>query len=73
MTQPVEWRNHRGARLMTTADFDVDGDVDITDFNSLATNFAAKGYGATNAVPEPGVFLLARIGIAVMSCSYPRR
>ena len=38
--------------LALKGDFDGDKDVDITDFNFLAVNFAPDGYGAS-AVPEP--------------------
>ena len=41
-------------------------DVDITDFNFLASNFAPDGYGAS-AVPEPSSLLLALLGLMLLT------
>ena len=41
-------------------------DVDITDFNFLASNFAPDGYGAS-AVPEPSSLLLALLGLMLLA------
>jgi len=46
--------------------FDGDDDIDITDFNSLASNFAPTGY-ATPTVPEPRALVLAFLAFAVLS------
>ena len=45
--------------------FDGDDDVDITDFNFLASNFAPDGYG-TSAIPEPSAMLLALLGLILL-------
>jgi len=47
--------------------FDGDGDIDITDFNFLASNFAPSGYGATNVVPEPSTMALVLFGLIIVS------
>ena len=41
-------------------------DIDITDFNFLASNFAPDGYGAS-AVPEPSSLLLALLGLILLA------
>ena len=41
-------------------------DVDITDFNFLASNFAPDGYGAS-AVPEPSSLLLTLLGLMLLA------
>ena len=46
--------------------FDGDNDIDITDFNFLASNFAPDGYGAS-AVPEPSSLLLALLGLMLLT------
>ena len=48
-------------------------DVDITDFNFLASNFAPEGYGASNAIPEPSSFILFVFGILAVSRFVSRR
>ena len=53
--------------------FDGDPDVDITDFNFLASNFAPDGYGASNAIPEPSSFILFVFGILAVSRFVSRR
>ena len=40
-------------------------DIDITDFNFLASNFASDGYGAS-AVPEPSALLLASLAMILL-------
>ena len=40
-----------------------DGNIDITDFNFLASNFVPDGYGMSNAIPEPSLFILCVFGI----------
>ena len=40
---------------------DGDNDVDLADYNVLASNFSPAGYGAA-AVPEPSTALLALLG-----------
>ena len=47
-------------------DTEFDRDVDITDFNFLAANFAPDGYGAS-AVPEPSSLLLALLGLMLLA------
>ena len=42
-------------------------DVDITDFNFLASNFASDGYGASYAIPEPSTFVMCVFGILAVS------
>ena len=41
-------------------------DVDTTDFNFLASNFAPEGYG-TSAVPEPSALLLDLLGLMLLA------
>ena len=53
--------------------FDADGDIDITDFNFLASNFASDGYGASNAIPEPSSFIMCLFGIVAVSRFVSRR
>ena len=53
--------------------FDGDNDIDITDFNFLASNFAPDGYGASNAIPEPSSFILCVFGILAVSRFVSRR
>jgi len=53
--------------------FDGDDDIDITDFNFLASNFAPDGYGASNVVPEPSSFILCVFGILAVSRFVSRR
>ena len=53
--------------------FDGDPDIDITDFNFLASNFASDGYGASNVVPEPSSFILCVFGILAVSRFVSRR
>lgn len=52
----------------TTADFNADGKVDITDANSIVTNFAPTSCGARSVgvVPEPTSLLLLTLDVAVM-------
>ena len=46
----------------TTTDFEDDGDVNINDFNFLATNFAPTGYdGSAITVPKPAGVLWALV------------
>ena len=54
--------------LVDQRDFDGDGDVDLGDYNSLASNFAPGGYGPA-AVPEPAAALLALLGMLVTCLS----
>ena len=52
------------------ADFDGDWDVDITDFELLASHFAPDGYPlpsfeqSADAVPEPIAMILFAVGMA---------
>ena len=46
--------------------FDGDGNVDLSDYNSLASNFNPLGYG-TAAVPEPAAALLALLALLLAS------
>ena len=50
-------------------DQDIDVDVDITDFNGLAGNFAPSGYGAsaTSNTPEPAGILLTALGLLALA------
>ena len=49
--------------------FDGDGDIDITDFNALSSNFAPGGYSAS-AVPEPSAILLTSLAVVLFGvCS----
>ena len=59
--------------LALQGDVDGDKDVDITDFNFLASNFAPDGYGASNAIPEPSSFILCVFGILAVSRFVSRR
>ena len=43
---------------------DGDGDIDLSDYNALASNFQPLGYGA---VPEPSTALLALLGMLLIS------
>jgi len=54
-------------------DTELDRDVDITDFNTLASNFAPDGYGASSVVPEPSSFILCVFGILAVSRFVSRR
>ena len=45
--------------------FDGDNDIDITDFNFLASNFAPDGYG-TSVVPEPSALVLALLAVILL-------
>ena len=45
--------------------WDGDGDVDLTDYNWLASNFAPGGYG-TAAVPEPASVCLLLAGLLAL-------
>ena len=45
--------------------FDGDNDIDITDFNFLASHFAPGRYGAS-AVPEPSAFLLVLLAVILL-------
>ena len=49
--------------------FNGDRDVDITDFNYLADNFAPDGY-ATSAIPEPSTMLLASLALVLVGVSF---
>jgi len=50
-------------------DADGDSDINITNFNTLATNFTAAGYdGVSASIPEPTSFLLLALGVVVMGC-----
>ena len=45
-------------------DANLDRDVDITDFNALASNFMPGGYGGSSRqIPEPSTFLLCVLGL----------
>ena len=46
---------------MINADGDID--IDITDFNILATNFNPTGYDTTSTIPEPSTLVLFTLGI----------
>lgn len=48
-------------------DADGDKDIDITDFNALASNFADTGYVATSAVPKPSSCLLYAFGLLTLA------
>ena len=50
-------------------DTEFDRDVDITDFNLLAANFAPSGY-ATSAIPEPSTMLLASLALILVGVSF---
>ena len=50
-------------------DTEFDRDVDITDFNLLAANFAPSGY-ATSAIPEPSTMLLASLVAILVGVSF---
>ena len=52
----------------TDGDFDFDGDIDLSDYNSLASNFRPLGYGIA-AVPEPATALLAVLAMLLVSSS----
>ncbi len=54
----------RGSR----GDFDNDGDVDLSDYNALTSNFDPLGYGA-QAVPEPATALIALLAALLVSLS----
>ena len=53
--------------LAPEGDADGEKDVDITDVNFLASNFASDGYWASNAIPEPSSFILSVFGILAVS------
>tara|TARA_B100000809_G_scaffold259222_1_gene303834 strand:- start:48 stop:527 length:480 start_codon:yes stop_codon:yes gene_type:complete len=52
--------------LALPGDTDGDMDVDLSDYNALASNFKPLGYGAA-AVPEPSTALLALLGMLLIS------
>ena len=52
--------------LWHEGNFDGDDDIDITDFNFLASNFAPGSYGAS-AVPEPSSLLLTLLGLILFA------
>ena len=47
------------------------GDIDLSDYNSLASNFAPGGYGAA-AVPEPNSFAIAVVAISGIAACFSR-
>ena len=52
----------------TNADFNADGNVDITDFNFLSSNFAPSGYGdGPGQIPEPNTMLLLGLGLLAVA------
>ena len=61
----------RGPYPWSMGNFDGDGDIDLSDYNSLTANFnLAAGYdAASTAVPEPAAILLFGFGcLTVLSC-----
>ena len=48
-------------------DTELDRDVNITDFNFLASNFTPGSYGTSNAIPEPSSFILFVFGMLAVS------
>jgi len=63
---PLNGDQQRGQVKWT--DGNSDGDVDLTDYNALASNFQPLGYGAA-AVPEPSAALLALLATLLVSTS----
>ena len=55
--------------LWNEGNFDGDGDIDITDFNLLASNFSPDGY-ATSAIPEPSTMLLTSLALILVGVSF---
>ena len=56
-------------------DFDNDNDIDLGDYNSLATNFSPLGYDIAS-VPEPAaasLFIAAVLLLAGPGCHRPFR
>ena len=71
LAQAASENGHGSAYLR--GDTELDRDVDITDFNFLASNFALDGYEARNAIPEPSSFILCVFGILAVSRFVSRR
>ena len=70
------WRPTSTTNDWTTADFDLDGDVDITDFKFLAANFTDTGYVggiAGGQVPEPAAIVLLLLGSLIWTLWSVRR
>ena len=59
--------------MWTDGDFDSDGDIDLSDYNALASGFAPGGYGSTSAVPEPMSIVLAILGLVAVMVTGLRR
>jgi hypothetical protein len=57
-----------GPYLWGQGNFDGDGNIDLSDYNSLASNFSAVGYG-TEAVPEPTALCLLVAGTLLLATS----
>ena len=60
-------RRVQGPYLWQDGNSDGDSDVDLADYNVLASNFAPAGYGAAAAVPEPTRLCLLLAGLLVLA------
>ena len=57
--------------VFSTGDSNGDGSVNLSDYNTLAGSFDPIGYAGATAVPEPGTFVLAALGLLAAVVARP--